>query len=790
MRLPPAPAKPAGYPEFQRYEIRECIGEGATAVVYRAWDRELQRLVALKVLRLTVLSRDLVFTRFHREATAAAGLVHPNVISVYDAGEENGQPYLVLELVDGRPLNEILRDERRPRRELLALLAGAARGVAAAHENGIVHRDLKPANILVTPSGEAKVADFGLVHLMDSATELTRSGAQLGTPYYMSPEQVEGRSRDVAPATDVYALGAILYEILTGTPPHAYATLQETYAAILSRDPVPPRRHDPKIHTDLQTIVLKALEKEPTRRYTTAHAFADDLGRYLAGEPIDAVASAPWKRVLRNALRNREKVALSLALILVAAAAGATLGIQSVRSRRGLAMERELARRREVGLQGLGTLQSTILDRKRELRQRRVPIEKGRQDLKHAVAGVDRYIDEWPDQPQGYYVRACGRLLFHDRAGAELDIRSALAKAPDFRPGWTVLGILKFEEYQLRGDGAASTYQQRLRSLKPLLEEATQTFSKGWIPGRELEESARWGLPWTREDQVIENLARAFRLRFVEEDPAKASAFLEEADKEYQAEEYAVWLGMFAGDPKEKLRRLNQAVTRAPGFAAAYYSRAVYRMITGDLKAAREDAETALELDPDYAEAYETRGLLRQRGGDPEGAIEDLTRALAIRPTMIQAHFAIGSIKAGQGKTAEAFADFEKALKLDPNSAETFLCRGAVRQGMGDLEGAQADFDRAVEISPQSPDLWLWRGHNHYRAGKFAEASQDYTKAIELKPGYVDALEMRGKIREQSGDFQGASKDFEDGLRSAPPSWPRRTTLEESIARVRARLGK
>jgi serine/threonine protein kinase len=289
---PPSHAEPSASsriveaPEIPRYEILGRLGEGATAVVYRALDRELHRYVALKVQRQLVAPDDVASQRFRREAQAAAGVPHPNVVMVHDTGEDKGRLYLVMELVDGRPLSEILKQRPTDLKALLRILEKAARGVAAAHDKGIVHRDLKPSNILVSEGGDAKVADFGLAHLLDSPSHLTKTGSSLGTPLYMSPEQVEGRARDISPRTDVYSLGAILYEIVTGHVPHEGETMMEIYGRIVNDDPKPPSSWNPSAPQDLQTVALKALEKDPQRRYANAQDFANDLAHWLAGEPV------------------------------------------------------------------------------------------------------------------------------------------------------------------------------------------------------------------------------------------------------------------------------------------------------------------------------------------------------------------------------------------------------------------------------------------------------------------------------------------------------------------------
>jgi tRNA A-37 threonylcarbamoyl transferase component Bud32 len=293
-----------GVPELPRYQLGERLGEGATAIVYRAWDKELERSVAIKVLRDSAALSDLARQRFRREAQTAAGLAHPNLVSLHDAGESNGRLYLIMELVEGRSLGGVLSKEKPTLRERVLWLEKVARGVASAHARGVVHRDLKPANILFTKSGEPKVADFGLAHLMESPLDLTRTGSTLGTPLYMSPEQIQGRSRDISPRTDVYALGAILYECLTGRAPHEGETTVELYSRIVREAPPRPRSVNPEISPDLEGILRRALDKNPARRYAHAEELASDLRRYLDGVPI-FFRSAPLRDRLWELLRSR-----------------------------------------------------------------------------------------------------------------------------------------------------------------------------------------------------------------------------------------------------------------------------------------------------------------------------------------------------------------------------------------------------------------------------------------------------------------------------------------------------
>lgn len=267
-------------PGLSRYEIRQRVGEGATAVVYHAWDRQENRPVALKLLRDEVSVDPVGRDRFQREVDAARSLSHPNLVTVYASGIAGGRPFLVMELVKGRPFSEILKQRRPTERESVALLEQAARGAAAAHAAGIVHRDLKPANLLVTGAGDVKVTDFGLARAATQEKAITVPGSAIGTPMYMAPELVS--AKEATARADVYALGTILYEALTGAPPHVGRSVMEIYRKTMLEEVIAPGRKNPRVDAALDAIVLKALQKAPEARYAEGGALADELKRYLA----------------------------------------------------------------------------------------------------------------------------------------------------------------------------------------------------------------------------------------------------------------------------------------------------------------------------------------------------------------------------------------------------------------------------------------------------------------------------------------------------------------------------
>src|SRR5262245_13449314 len=296
-------------PRLGDYRILRRVGRGGMGVVYEAVQESLGRRVALKVLPGPGLSDPTLRERFRREAQATARLQHPHIVQLFEVGEHDGQPFLALEFVAGPSLAERLREAPQPPAAAAALVETLARAMHHAHQQGIVHRALKPANVLLAggggepaagaePSGGShpplaaytpKVTDFGLAHPVDQGN-LTASGEVVGTPSYMAPEQARGKSkqRPVGPAADVYALGAVLYECLTGRPPFQGPSPMDTMMLVVSEEPVPPTQLQPRVPRDLETICLKCLEKEPARRYASAEALAEDLRRFQAGEPIVA----------------------------------------------------------------------------------------------------------------------------------------------------------------------------------------------------------------------------------------------------------------------------------------------------------------------------------------------------------------------------------------------------------------------------------------------------------------------------------------------------------------------
>jgi WD40 repeat protein/tRNA A-37 threonylcarbamoyl transferase component Bud32 len=322
------PAAPRGpHPTLPGYEILGELGRGGMGVVYKARQVRLNRAAALKMILAGQHAGAESAARFLGEAAAVAKLQHPNIVQIFHIDEHAGFPYFEMEFVGGGSLAARLDGTPRPPRQAARLVETLAGAMAEAHRQGVVHRDLKPGNILLTPDGVPKVADFGLAKLLNVESGLTRTDSILGSPSYMAPEQAEGKTKDVGPAADIYALGAILYELLTGRPPFRGATVLETLEQVKTAEPVPPSRLVPGLPRDAETIALKCLQKDPAKRYESATALAEDLRRYQAGEPIVARPVGPAERAWRWCRRNPALAALAAAVVtlLVAVALGATL---------------------------------------------------------------------------------------------------------------------------------------------------------------------------------------------------------------------------------------------------------------------------------------------------------------------------------------------------------------------------------------------------------------------------------------------------------------------------------
>jgi len=341
--LEPEPDLP--FDRLGEFRLITRLGEGGMGVVYLAVQESLNRKVALKVIRPERVGSFEAEARFEREVDAIAELQHPNIVTVYESGEEKGVRFFAMEYAEGRGLERVLRDggpfqDEAALTRVVGWIRDVANALQTAHGAGIIHRDVKPSNIRITPDERAMLLDFGVARHLDLAS-LTLSGQFRGTPNYASPEQVSARRREIDARSDIYSLGVTLYEMITGTVPFVGETTEQVFHQILEREPLPPRRLNPAISRDLDTVVLKAMEKDATRRYQTMAAFSDDLGRALAGEPIEAKAAGWFTKSAKWVRRHRQISIAAIGLLAAAAAVTVLLLFMAAKHREEIRSARE-----------------------------------------------------------------------------------------------------------------------------------------------------------------------------------------------------------------------------------------------------------------------------------------------------------------------------------------------------------------------------------------------------------------------------------------------------------------
>ncbi len=690
------------------YRLESLLGKGGFGEVWKAWDGRLSRWVAMKLPRYDEPEE---VKRFAREAQTAARLSHPNIAVVYEATDE----YIAMQLVDGRPPGPGL-----PAREAARIVRDAALAVGAAHAQGVVHRDLKPSNLLVDEQGAVFVVDFGLARAVRDAS-LTVSGAILGTPRYMSPEQTRGERADAR--SDVWSLGATLYELLAGRPPFAGRDAFEVLRRVCEEEP--PRLAAPP---EFEAVVLRCLEKDPRRRYADGAALAADLTRWLEGEAVSARPIGAAER-LRRRLARRRGVIATAALSLAAIAAAAALIVPRLR-----ATDARLAERAEL------------------------------QPLEDAIREAEPL----------FYVEGDGVFAALDRVRGAID-RLRAVEPKDARiwgligRGCRVVGDYAAAEEALgRGDARdAEVARQRWRvSLERTLGQALRA-----------SESRRWGEAGARHLRDAERRQQAGSA--VERDVAGAQAaiFAGRADRALEicasalerhgdvpgAEELWLLRG-YCLEGKDAFDCMSRALQRRPHYPLALMVRAVRRWPIDGSAAALGDADRAIRLHPRWSDLYVNRAALRVEAGDPDGAFADCEAALAIEPGNIGGLLNRAAARRHRGDLDGAIADCTEALRLKPDSHLAFYSRALARTLKGDLAGALADFDASIRIEPAAP-AHAERARAHLRLGDLDAALAGADRAIEINPQLGPARVIRSMVRARRGDVEGALADAEEALR-------------------------
>jgi tetratricopeptide (TPR) repeat protein/tRNA A-37 threonylcarbamoyl transferase component Bud32 len=701
------------------YEILELLGIGGMGVVYKARHIGLKRLVALKMMKRSGHMDGQRLDRFRLEAESLARLQHPNIVQIFEVGEAGAQPFIALEYVDGGSLASLLAANPLPAHESARLSAMLTRAVHAAHEQGVVHRDLKPANVLLTKAHVPKVTDFGLAKQLDVDSCQTQAGQILGTPSYMAPEQAQGDGLAVGPLTDVYALGAILYEMLTGRPPFRAPSVIETLEQVRSADPVPPSRLQPKCPRDLETICLKCLQKEPHRRFPSCEALAADLGRFLAGEPILARRVGRAERTWRWCRRNPYVAILSAAvcgLLLTLAISLIVLAEQRGRTQQAVAETDAIARSRLE--QATDSIAVGNYGRAHDLLRWSDPLLESNAEL----AGVRSELEKLKTQVDVY--GEFRQLLDDARFTCRFGSRQEKVKGQ----GYCRRLIELYDQIEGREGRAAF-------GLPPLNAEHQQLF----------------------KEDVFEAFLTAAQ---VQQDLAQGGG----ADAEQQA-------------ARQALDWLNRAAQVLPGTRALHVHRAPCWLRLGNLAARDADMERALIIAPTSAVdrfwhgfAHHLRGDEALRRKDTKAALDFYRKEIAeyaaylqLRPDSYWGYFNWANSHATLNEPSDrhdALIGFTACIRMAPNFPWPLNNRGTIHLRLGEPDLALADFSAAIGKNDRYPEAYCNRGLAYLALGKEDRALEDFDRAISLNPDYTKAYVERAEIYEKRQKHAEAIHDY------------------------------
>lgn len=741
--VPPEVKEASGDPgrRFGKFVKVAKLGEGGMGSVWKCWDLELARWVAVKFVEG---QSEAVVARVLREAQAAARLQHPSIVQVYEVGRFEQLNAIIMQYVNGPTLH----DRRPPLRETLAIMADVAEAVGFAHRHGIIHRDLKPGNILLGENGRPYVTDFGIAKYVEEQGLQTTAGRIMGTPGYMAPEQARGDPVDAR--ADVYSLGATLYELVTGRPPHQGAGIMAVLDQILNHEPPSPRKLNAEIPSEVETIILKAMDKQRERRYQTAQEFADDLRRYLSGEPIRARRPSVTYRLRKKIAKHRWVVLAFAAAVLMGS--GFAVYVAAVRSAR-------LAEKRKA-----------VDEAERHERERRWTEALAAYSRAYALDPADERVAA----RRALMKERVDAEFFYERSGRELHS----LRLRSYREDWKLTGpeleaferLIELCERQLKRTGDSGNgcwVVARARHLLGDWDGALQYYERGLRadPGHPmcLLFKARLHI----ENALFQKLGRKLPEELVESDLRAAEKHLQAAFGLLQDETAAASVPMIERDLMEGYRRvierkdhLAYCDAKLQQWKGTDFWEEFYVVRSFFRPEAVEDLTRAIEHRRAFYEAYFWRGLTYYVRREYDRAVKDFDRAIEINPRFGDAYHGRGLVRLAREEYREALKDLDEVLKIDPANVDAYNDRGGVYGALGDLAAAIRDYDKALELKPDYAFAYCNRAKARFLSGQLDKAEHDCEQAIRIAPGFYGGYMGRARVREARGDLTGALEDF------------------------------
>jgi serine/threonine protein kinase/tetratricopeptide (TPR) repeat protein len=665
--------------ELGDYDLLEEIGRGGQGVVFRARQKSLNRTVALKVISLGQWASKAHLKRFRREAEAAAGLDHPGIVPIYEVGERDGSCYFSMKFVEGGQLDEVVRRRPMSIRQAAELIAKVARTVYYAHEHGILHRDIKPGNILLDAKGEPHLTDFGLARLVESESSVTQTLDVLGTPSYMAPEQAVGNNAAVSSATDVYGLGAVLYQLLTGQPPFAGGATYETIKLLLDTEPRPPRSLNSKVDRDLSTICLKCLEKDPKRRYSSALALAEDLERWLKHEPIRARRVGPLVRG-RKWVRRNPSIAVMAAMLLALTVPLGVMVWKSEFSQQSIATGIAVLPFENLGEQKenaafVDGLQDDILTKLAKIGDLKVISRTSVMDYR----GKRNLRQIGNDLRVSHVLEGSVR-----RAGTHLRLNAQLIDTRTDTHVW------------------AEQYDRDLNELFAIQNEIAQTIAERLNAKVSASEKASIEERPTQDLVAYDFYVRAVSMIYNAQVPFTSSG----CGNCPATEENPSWKTFKEISLPEAVELLNKAVARDPDFFLAYCQLAFAHDLMGNsperLALAKSAIDSAFRLRPDAGEAHLALAWHLFWGyADYDRARAELALAQQSLPNNPQVYELAGSMDRSQRRWADAIYNLERACELDPRNLPYLINLGGTYLWLHDYDQHTKIMDRIVALHPE-----------------------------------------------------------------------------------------